>query len=418
MAKGPGPPPGGRRADELAGVAARAAHDARQPASLLGDYLSDLLDAVARDRRFGARQLEAYQRLGRTAAERGYALPALVDLYLSATWRAWNDLPALAGADSPAQLRRSAAGVLRAVDDALAAVCHGYQDAWRAASRAEEALRREFVDDLLTGTSDLAFLLERAPAFGLRLEAPHVVLVASGSRRFVDGRPMVRDVEAALLARAGSPAGRADLLVATRQGLLVCVLPGGAGDDADPEGPTTTKAGRVAELVRVAADRLSREETLSWRLGVSRPHAGAAGTRTGFDEARGALELADRLALEEQIVHAEELLVYQVLLRDREAIVDLVRVVLGPLSAARGGAGPLVETLSTYYGSGGVAAETARRLHLSVRAVTYRLERVRELTGHDPNDPSDRFALEAALHGARALGWPLLPLPRRPPKPS
>lgn len=117
-------------------------------------------------------------------------------------------------------------------------------------------------------------------------------------------------------------------------------------------------------------------------------------------------------------MHAEELLVYQVLLRDREAIVDLVRAVLGPLSAARGGAGPLVETLSVYYGSGGVAAETARRLHLSVRAVTYRLERVRELTGHDPNDPSDRFALEAALRGARALGWPLLPLPRRPAEPG
>ncbi len=81
--------------------------------------------------------------------------------------------------------------MLWAVDDALAAVCHGYQDARRTAAHAEEALRREFVDDLLTGTSDLAFLLERAPAFRLHLEAPHVVLVASGSRRFVDGRPMV-----------------------------------------------------------------------------------------------------------------------------------------------------------------------------------------------------------------------------------
>ncbi len=72
----------------MAGVAARAAHDARQPASLLGDYLLDLLDAVTRDRRFGARQLEAYQRLGRTAAEHEHALPALVDPHLSATWRA------------------------------------------------------------------------------------------------------------------------------------------------------------------------------------------------------------------------------------------------------------------------------------------------------------------------------------------
>ena len=50
--------------------------------------------------------------------------------------------------------------------------------------------------------------------------------------------------------------------------------------------------------------------------------------------------------------------------------------------------------------------ETARRLHLSVRAVTYRLDRVEALTGYDPTDPAQRFTIHAAVLGAKLLGWP------------
>ncbi len=85
---------------------------------------------------------------------------------------------------------------------------------------------------------------------------------------------------------------------------------------------------------------------------------------------------------------------------------DLVRATLGPLQTARGGAQPLVETLTAYFDSGCVAAEAARRLSLSVRAFTYRLERIHTLTGADPGDPVHRYALQTAVIGARLLGWP------------
>ena len=42
--------------------------------------------------------------------------------------------------------------------------------------------------------------------------------------------------------------------------------------------------------------------------------------------------------------------------------------------------------------------------------MTYRLARVRQLLGVDPTDPAERFALQAAVLGARALGWPAVPL--------
>ena len=41
-----------------------------------------------------------------------------------------------------------------------------------------------------------------------------------------------------------------------------------------------------------------------------------------------------------------------------------------------------------------------------MRTVTYRLARVRELTGRDPSQPADALALQVAVIGARMLDWP------------
>ena len=56
--------------------------------------------------------------------------------------------------------------------------------------------------------------------------------------------------------------------------------------------------------------------------------------------------------------------------------------------------------------AGNNAAEAARRLHLSVRAVTYRLQRVQELTGYSPSRPAQHLTLLVAVTGARLLDWP------------
>jgi sugar diacid utilization regulator len=129
-----------------------------------------------------------------------------------------------------------------------------------------------------------------------------------------------------------------------------------------------------------------------------------------YEEATEALDVAQRLSLPERIARAADLLIYQVLLRDRAAITDLVRTVLLPLEAARGGAASLLATLSVYFSRGSVAAAAARELHLSVRAVTYRLARVKDLTGRDPAAPGDALTLQVAVIGASLLDWPATPL--------
>jgi hypothetical protein len=181
-------------------VAARTARDVGAPPELLGEFLPDLARAAS-GHPLEPPRIEDSRALGRTAAQRGVTLRAVVDLYLTAARLGWPSLTPGTTTTATGDLQRVGAAVLAAVDDVVAAVCEGHEDARRTASQAEESLRREFVDDLLTGGSRDAQLVERAPAFGLRLEAAHTVLVVSGSRRFLDHRVMVRDVEAALRSR-------------------------------------------------------------------------------------------------------------------------------------------------------------------------------------------------------------------------
>ena len=164
----------------------------------------------------------------------------------------------------------------------------------------------------------------------------------------------------------------------TKSGLLVCVVPerGSAVREARPSRAAQQHLGE--ELHRITRELAGGTH---WQLGVGRPHAGPWGVFRSYGEALEALDFADRLDLPDPVVLADQLLVYRVFLRDQAAMIDLVRSVVGSLTEARGGAEPLLETLSAYFAVGGVAVEAARRLHLSVRAVTYRLERVKALTG-------------------------------------
>ncbi|HEV8166738.1 MAG TPA: helix-turn-helix domain-containing protein, partial [Actinomycetota bacterium] len=281
-------------------------------------------------------------------------------------------------------LRSVARTVLRAVDDAVAALADGYQQGQRDVIRQEEGLRREFIDDLLTGRGDLERLIAQADRFGLRLAGPHVVAVAAAGPHqppLTDASSLTRRAEAEVAHRFGSH----DVLVATKGGLLVCVVP--ATD------------GRVVSESAALLHRLAGQP-----VGVGRSHAGPTGVARSYEEARAALDLAGRLGLDDPVVEAASLLVYRMLLRDRAAIVELVDGVLRPLEQA----GADRARCWTPWRRTSPAAgwpPRPRRLHVGVRTVTYRLARIRELTGYAANDPTHRFTLEAAVLGARLLGW-------------
>ncbi|MER7365765.1 PucR family transcriptional regulator [Nonomuraea wenchangensis] len=344
------------------GTGASGAWAAEGRGGLLDPCRRILAEAAGTGRAPDRQALDSCRAAGVRAAELGVPLRSLVD-----------DALAVAEGLPP---------VLPALRRAVSALMEGYEQAQLAAIRDEEEARREFVDDLLQGRAER--LAERAEHFGLRLAESYVVAVA-GNLPPTDLTPHRNAVERALVTRFGSH----NVLVAVRDDLLVCVAP-------------ATLPAAVGEFTHHVRARFAT----GWRVGLGRAHRGPGGVVTSYREAAQALELADALSLKIDVVRAADLLVFPVLLRDRSAIEDLVTSVLSPLLEARGGHEPLLETLEAIFASHGNQTAAARKLRLSPRAVTYRLERIRRLTGFSPDDPTQRFTLETAVLGARLLGWP------------
>lgn len=394
-----------RDAVPLDTVAALAASDAGGlDVALLGSFLHVLTDAVDAGVPLRRKQLREFRAQGDAAARAGVALRALLDLYLSSAWRLWRELPAVAAAaEDPSGVVTAGEVMLRAVDDAVAELAEGYQLARRTLVRAEVLARREFVDDLLSGTSDVAGVLGRAQAFGLDLSSPHAVAVVTSTTPFTDASSAIGLVERTVQGSKGD----AELLVATKQDRLILVFP---APDLDAVDHVLTRVGRALGTPALASnesvDLRRAGEYGRTQIGVGRARGGAVGVAASYREALDALELASALGLDAPVVDARDLLVYRVLISDRAAIADLVDTLLTPLLVARGGAGPLLETLQVYFDTGANSASTARRMHLSVRAVTYRLSRIKDLTGQDVGNPVEAFALHTAVLGAILLDWP------------
>ncbi|NUT92808.1 MAG: PucR family transcriptional regulator [Saccharothrix sp.] len=366
---------------DVADVAARAGRDAGGvPPDLLDGYLEALIEVSASGGRLTRGHLESRRAVGALAVERGVSLREVIDLYLSATWLAWPSLPGVRGSTGAEMFGAVGRAVFRAADAAVGALAEGYEEAQRWSLRREESSRREFVDDLLDGRR-LGELAERAERLGFRLSGRTVVAVASARESIVDGGVAARRVEDSLR-------GRVEVLVTTKDGLLVCVAP-------------DSLIGLVEEFVRQVGAALG--EDAGWRVGVGRAQSGPGGPVRSFGQARDALEVAARLELPGRVHHASDLLVFPVLMRDRAALADLVSAVLSPLEQARGGGEALVETLTAYFACGRVATDCARALHIGVRTVTYRLKRVEELTGYRVDDPVQGLALHVAVLGAKLL---------------
>ncbi|MFJ6728495.1 PucR family transcriptional regulator [Streptomyces sp. NPDC091281] len=334
-----------------------------------------LVDAATTGRRLTRDEIESRRALGARAAAAGQGWRGLVRAHLAAGRDHWPR------AADPRD-------ALRVVEQAVDAFADGYEQAQRLTIRKEEAARREFIDDLLHGVGDSGRLAARCERFGLRLSRAHAVAVAEGPEPYDETDAVPRQVADELFGRFENRR----ILFTTKDGRMVCVAP----------------ADQSEILTHFAKHAYAT--TGSAQVAIGRPRPGALGIGQSYEEALNALDVAQRMGFDEPLLRAADLLVFPVLARDRQALVDLVDSTLGPLENARGGARPLLDTLTAYFDTGCVSAAAARQLSLSVRALTYRLERVHSLTGVDPTDPADRYTLHTAVLGARLLDWPARPL--------
>ena len=222
------------------------------------------------------------------------------------------------------------------------------------------------VDAVLRAETDES-LLSRASALGWG---------GRGALTVVLGPAPVRRAETDVFedVRRQARAKGLDALCAIQGDLLVVVL--GGSDDA------RAAAGSVVDLFDAGPVVVG---PIADDLGSAHLSARAA---LAAHRAAGGWPEAPRPVL------SSELLPERALAGDEDARTHLVRDVYGPLVHARA---TLIETLSTYFGTGGSLEAAARRLFVHPNTVRYRLRQVADLTGYTATRPRDAFTLQIAL---------------------
>jgi PucR family transcriptional regulator, purine catabolism regulatory protein len=262
-----------------------------------------------------------------------------------------------------------------------------------AVEAAREQVQGEFVTSLLLGEAD-AVLLTRARAATYPLDAAQWVVMAVAAYEQVNEATM-----RAWLRRAGA---RAESLGwQTRSTLAVGAVPpgeqawqatlvlGGGAPGWEP-----VRAAFVDYLMEIWAGPSSIS------VGVGEPSRGVEGLRRALGQARDALLLGLRLLGPGRYYLHREMGLYRVLrhLQGSEDLKHFVNTALAALEAYdREHDASLIETLHALLEHGSNISSTARALHLHRNSLVYRIDRIREISGLDPTDPTDAFSLRLAL---------------------
>ncbi|MGW3622150.1 PucR family transcriptional regulator [Streptomyces sp. NPDC000880] len=245
----------------------------------------------------------------------------------------------------------------------------------------ELGLRRELVDDLITGT-DNESAYARAAAVGHDLHGPHYLAAVQWVGRVTD--------DAFIQAVGRSAASlRMRALVTRRSGMAVLVFQGRPRADA---------------LHRAAVRELGSP---TGSIGVGGRCDTPGDIPRSFEEALRALEVRQRSQYPNGATTFDELGLYRILGPggDYRDVEQFVREWLGPLlDYDTAHQSELVETLSQYFECGGNYDGTAAALAIHRSTLRYRLQRIREVSGSDLADVDSRLNLHVATRVWKVLG--------------
>ncbi|HEY2702736.1 MAG TPA: helix-turn-helix domain-containing protein [Candidatus Dormibacteraeota bacterium] len=252
----------------------------------------------------------------------------------------------------------------------------------RSLAETELRLRRDLVEELLTGIDDER-ALARAEALGYDLRRPHrVAVVEPGINRQDDDDAFFDAVRRATVAGDPGP------LMVARGGVVVVV----SHAESDWEEL------RAAVLAHLSAGRC--------RIGVGGSCDHPADLPRSHREAQLALRVQRGSGGPDQTTLFDQLGVYRLLadVREQEGVDRFVREWLGTLlDYDEGRGGDLVATIGRYLECGGSYDATAAALGVHRSTLKYRLQRIREISGRDLTDPDTCFNLMLASRARATL---------------
>jgi purine catabolism regulator len=277
----------------------------------------------------------------------------------------------------------------------------------RELSEVEGRVRGEFLEDLLHGTyGDEAAAQRRARHVGYPLHGSHIVMLVDidDFRGYNRARQISEDAIQALkreflrrvagVVRSGYPRA----LVQGRSDSVVSLLPVGT-----ELGDYQARGHALGLQIRQTIADWKPGFTVS--VGFSGPAEAPAGVATAQREVISVMDSLARFKRWGQVVAVPELGLTGLLAAvTDERLVDYSRRHLGPLvehDTARKGS--LVPTLRAYLETG-EQQEAAKRLRVHPNTLRYRLDRIREISGVDLEDPETRLNLAVALRVQALLG--------------
>ncbi len=273
----------------------------------------------------------------------------------------------------------------------------------RAAAEVERRLRGDLVEEVLAGglePEEAERIARQAERLGHRVPHRAWVLVlepdddASEAALAVPGRQDNLDAALSGLIRSRMPGA----LTLVRSASAVFLVP----DDVAPDlAATETLAGQIL----AATAPVMKPGSAS--VGVGNLATSVAELARSYVEARQALRLTRRAGGRGHVSSYRSLGAFRLLLevQSPDALRRFVDELLGPLvQYAQSRDTPLVETLEALSAARWVRRAAARQLGIHINSMTYRVERIKELTGLSLDDPETRVAISIALRARAMLG--------------
>jgi len=245
----------------------------------------------------------------------------------------------------------------------------------------QQQLAGDLLTTILDGGAGQDVALDRAQALGYDLQRAHRIMVVASANPAIDGEAVLGAVR---LAARESQVGSA-----------ILANPGSVVLLSDSEDNWDS----FQALLRTALPD-------GCRIGVGGLRQRWQDLGDSHQEAQLALKLQKATSRPDRIVSFEELGIFRLLgqVQDPKQIEQLIERWLGPLlENDTHHATPLVETLHAYLECGGNYDATARELLIHRSTLRYRLQRIKDISGHDLNNPDTRFNLQLSTRAWRTL---------------
>lgn len=279
----------------------------------------------------------------------------------------------------------------RSVAERSAAACALEMAKAKAVSEAEKRVRGSFVDAMLAGSLTPLEATRWARRNKYDPDGRHAAIVAEWAQK---EHPTYRRLETLVHGLTGSFHG--SVLIQSRESEVVIF------SRLEPrQGVETARS--IAQNIRRQSSGEFPNDPMA--IGIGRPVDALIGLRDSYREARQALSMARRLA-EPNPLYFGELNVYRLLfqLEHSPELATFCQEIIGKLIAYDRTQGTdLVETLTAYFGHKSNLSRTAEALFVHRNTLIYRMERIREISGLDLDNPETRLSIQLALRAHRLL---------------